>query len=152
MRRREFITVLGGAAAWPLAVRAQQSGHVRRVGVLMASAQSDPEAQARVRAFEAGLRELGWVEGRNLRLDYRFVPDARRLRAQATELVALAPDLILAVATPVLGGLLPVSRALPIVFVQVTDPVGGGFVPNLAHPGGRVTGFTHGPLGHASCY
>jgi putative tryptophan/tyrosine transport system substrate-binding protein len=142
MRRRQFITLVGAAAAWPLAARAQQSGHVRRVGVLMASAQSDPEAQARVRAFEAGLRELGWVEGRNLRLDYRFVPDAGRLRAQATELVALAPDLILAVATPVLGGLLPVSRALPIVFVQVTDPVGGGFVPNLARPGGRVTGFT----------
>ena len=143
MRRREVITLLGGvAAAWPLAARGQQAARMRRVGVLMALAQSDPEAQLRPKALEAGLRELGWAEGRNLRLDYRFVPDAGRLRAQATELVALAPDLILAVATPVLGGLLPVSRALPIVFVQVTDPVGGGFVPNLARPGGRVTGFT----------
>src|SRR6266511_4948585 len=102
---------------------------MRRIGVLMASAQSDPEAQLRAQAFEAGLRELGWVEARNLRLDYRFVPDAGRLRAQATELVGLAPDLIFAVATPVVAGLLPVSRALPIVFVQVTDPVGSGFVP-----------------------
>ncbi|MET0631055.1 MAG: ABC transporter substrate binding protein, partial [Xanthobacteraceae bacterium] len=146
MRRRRFISLIGVAAVAsalaPFTAHAQPSGQVRRVGVLMASAQRDPEAQARVRALEAGLRELGWVEGRNLRLDYRFVPDAGRLRAQATELVALAPDLILAVATPVLAGLLPVSGALPIVFVQVTDPVGGGFVPNLARPGGRITGFT----------
>ncbi len=146
MKRRKFISLLGGAAAasslWPLRARAQQAARMRRIGVLMASAQSDPEAQLRAQAFEAGLRELGWVEGRNLRLDYRFVPDAGRLRAQATELVGLAPDLIFAVATPVVAGLLPVSRALPIVFVQVTDPVGSGFVPNLARPGGRLTGFT----------
>jgi putative tryptophan/tyrosine transport system substrate-binding protein len=142
MRRRDFITLLGGAAAWPLAARAQQSGQARRVGVIIASAQSDPEAQLRARSFEAGLRELGWVEGRNLRLDYRFVPEAGRLRAQATELVGLAPDVILAVATPVVAGLLPVSRNVPIVFAQVTDPIGSGFVPNLARPGGRLTGFT----------
>ena len=143
MRRREFITLLGGAAAvWPLTASAQQPGQVRRVGVLMALAQNDPEAQLRVQAFETGLRELGWVEGRNLSLDRRWVPDASRLHAQATELIGLAPDLILAVTTPVVAGLLPMSRTLPIVFVQVTDPVGSGFVPNLARPGGQLTGFT----------
>ena len=142
MRRRQFITLLGGAAAWPLAARAQQPSQVRRVGVMIALAQSDPEARLRAQALEVGLRELGWVEGRNLRLDYRFVPDASRLAAQASELVGLAPDLIVAHTTPVVAGLLPVSGALPIVFVQVTDPVGSGFVPNLARPGGRLTGFT----------
>ena len=110
--------------------------------MLIALAQSDPEAQLRANALEAGLRELGWAEGRNLRLDYGWVADASTLRAQASELVGLAPDLILAVATPVVAGLLPVSRTLPIVFLYVTDPVGSGFVPNLARPGGRLTGFT----------
>jgi putative ABC transport system substrate-binding protein len=142
MRRRQFITFLGGAAAWPVAARAQRQDRPRRVGVLMALAQTDPEAQLRAHAFEAGLRELGWVDGRNLRVDYRWVPDASRLRAQATELVGLAPDLILAPTTPVMAGVLPVSGTLPIEFVLVTDPVGSGFVPNLAHPGGRLTGFT----------
>jgi ABC-type uncharacterized transport system substrate-binding protein len=143
MRRREFITLLGGAAAaWPLAAGAQQPRQVRRVGVLIALAQSDPEAQLRANALEAGLRELGWVEGRNLRLDYSWVADASRLRAQASELVGLGPDLIVAVGTPVVAGLLPLSHSLPIVFVGVTDPVGSGFVKNLARPGGHVTGFT----------
>jgi ABC-type uncharacterized transport system substrate-binding protein len=142
MRRRHFITLLGSAVAWPLVARAQRTDRTRRVGVLMALAQSDPEAQLRTQALEAGLRDLGWAEGRNLRLDYCFVPDASRLHAQASELVGLAPDLILAVATPVVAGLLPVSRTLPIVFAYVTDPVGSGFVPNLARPGGRLTGFT----------
>jgi hypothetical protein len=131
MRRRHFITLLGSAVAWPLVARAQRTDRTRRVGVLMALAQSDPEAQLRTQALEAGLRDLGWVEGRNLRLDYCFVPDASRLHAQASELVGLAPDLILAVATPVVAGLLPVSRTLPIVFVYVTDPVGSGFVPTF---------------------
>jgi len=142
MRRRQFITFLGGAAAWPVAARAQRQDRTRRVGVLMALAQTDPEAQVRAHAFEAGLRELGWVDGRNLRLEYRWVPDASRLHAQATELVGLAPDLIFAPTTPVVAGLLPVSGTLPIVFVYVTDPVGSGFVSNLARPGGHVTGFT----------
>ena len=142
MRRRQFITFLSGAAAWPVAARAQRQDRTRRVGVLMALAQTDPEAQVRAQAFEAGLRDLGWVDGRNLRLDYRWVPDASRLRAQATELVGLAPDLIFAPTTPVVAGLLPVSGTLPIVFVYVTDPVGSGFVSNLALPGGHVTGFT----------
>jgi ABC-type uncharacterized transport system substrate-binding protein len=146
MRRRRFLSLIGVAAVAsalaPLTAHAQPSGQVRRVGVMIASAQSDPEAQLRVRSFEAGLRELGWVEGRNLRLDYRFVPEAGRLRDQATELVGLAPDVILAVATPVVAGLLPVSRNVPIVFAQVTDPIGSGFVPSFARPGGRLTGFT----------
>ena len=143
MRRREFITLLGGAAAgWPLGARAQQSNRPRLVGVLFAMAPSDPEAQLRVKAFEAGLRELGWTEGRNLRLEYRWAPgDATLLHSQATELVGLAPDLILATSTPVLAALRQ-GTSLPIVFVQVTDPVGGGFVPNLARPGGYLTGFT----------
>ena len=143
MRRREFIAILGGAAAgWPLGVRAQQSNRLRLVGVLFAMAPSDPESQLRVKAFEAGLRELGWTEGRNLRLEYRWAPgDAALLHSQATELVGLAPDLILATSTPVLGALRQ-GNPLPIVFVQVTDPVGGGFVPNLARPGGYLTGFT----------
>jgi putative ABC transport system substrate-binding protein len=142
MRRREFIALFSGAAVWPLAARAQQSNRVRLVGVLLAMAPSDPEAQPRVKAFEAGLRELGWTEGRNLRLEYRWASgDATLLRSQATELVGLAPDLILATSTPVLAALRQGSP-LPIVFVQVTDPVGGGFVPNLARPGGNLTGFT----------
>ena len=144
MRRREFVILLGGgaAAAWPLAARAQQSNRLRVVGVLLAMAPDDPEAQLRIKAFEAGLRELGWTEGRNLRLEYRWaVGDAALLRKQATELVGLAPDLILATSTPVLAALRQ-EKTLPIVFVQVTDPIGGGFVPNLARPGGSLTGFT----------
>jgi putative ABC transport system substrate-binding protein len=144
MRRREFITLLGGAAAaWPLSALAQQSNRQQRlVGVLLAMAPSDPEAQLRVKAFEAGLQELGWMDGRNLRLEYRWAPgDAAFLRRQATELVGLAPDLILATSTPVLAALRD-EKPLPIVFLQVTDPVGGGFVPNLARPGGYLTGFT----------
>jgi ABC-type uncharacterized transport system substrate-binding protein len=144
MRRREFIILLGGgaAAAWPLAAHAQQSNRLRVVGVLLAMAPDDPEAQLRIKAFEAGLRELGWTEGRNLRLEYRWaVGDAALLRKQAAELVGLAPDLILATSTPVLAALRQ-EKTLPIVFVQVTDPIGGGFVPNLARPGGSLTGFT----------
>ena len=144
MRRREFVILLGGsaAAAWPLAAHAQQSNRLRVVGVLLAMAPDDPEAQLRVKAIEAGLRELGWTEGRNLRLEYRWAAgDAALLRKQATELVGLAPDLILATSTPVLAALQQ-ENPLPIVFVQVTDPIGGGFVPNLARPGGSLTGFT----------
>jgi putative ABC transport system substrate-binding protein len=141
MRRRGFIALLGGAAVWPLAARAQQSNRPRVVGVLLAMAQSDPEAQLRVKAFETGLQELGWAEGHNLRLEYRWATgDGTLLQSRATELVGLAPDLILATSTPVLATLR--VNHLPIVFVQVTDPVGGGFVPNLARPGGHLTGFT----------
>ena len=124
------------------AARGQQSNRLRLVGVLFAMAPSDPEAEMRVKAFEAGLRELGWTEGRNLRLEYRWAPgDDTLLRTHATELVGLAPDLILATSTPVLAALRQ-GTPLPTVFVQVTDPVGGGFVPNLARPGGYLTGFT----------
>jgi putative tryptophan/tyrosine transport system substrate-binding protein len=146
MRRRRFISLIGAAAAAsalaPLAAHAQQSGQVRRVGVIMTLAQDDPEVEMRTRAFEAGLREHGWAVGRNLRLEYRWIADAGRLRAQASELVGLAPDVILAVGTPVMAGLMPVSRSVPIVFAQVTDPVGSGFVASFARPGGHVTGFT----------
>jgi putative ABC transport system substrate-binding protein len=140
------MSLIGGAAAAsalaPFAARAQSPGQVRRVGVIMTLAQSDPEVEMRTRAFEAGLREHGWAVGRNLRLEYRWIADAGRLRAQASELVGLAPDVILAVGTPVMAGLMPVSRSVPIVFAQVTDPVGSGFVASFARPGGHVTGFT----------
>jgi putative tryptophan/tyrosine transport system substrate-binding protein len=142
-RRRQFISLIGGAAvAWPLAARAEQPA-LRRVGVLMAIAAGDPEARLRVAAFEQGLRDLGWLDGRNIRIDYRWAPDdPELLRSEAAALTAAAPDVILATSTPVLAALRQATSALPIVFVQVTDPVGNGFVPNLARPGGNITGFT----------
>jgi putative tryptophan/tyrosine transport system substrate-binding protein len=142
MRRREFITLLGGAAVgWPLAVRAQAK-QMRRIGMLMGLVANDPEAQSRVVAFENGLRELGWVKGRNLSIEYRWAGDGNVLRDHAAQLLAMAPDLILANSTPVTAALWEHSRAVPIVFTQVTDPVGQGLVPNLANPGGSLTGFT----------
>src|SRR6266436_2604646 len=141
MKRREFITLLGGAAAWPLAARAQ-SKRMRQIGVLMGLVANDPVAQSRVDAFEAGLRELGWVKGRNLSIEYRWAGDGNVLRDHAAELLAMAPDLILTNSTPVTVALRKQSGAVPIVFTQVVDPVGQGLVPNLAHPGGNVTGFT----------
>jgi putative tryptophan/tyrosine transport system substrate-binding protein len=140
--RRNFVTLLGGAAvAWPLAARAQQPERMRRIGVLMGLAASDPEAQSRVAAFENGLRELRWIKGRNLWIEYRWAGDGV-LRDHVTELLALAPDLILANSTPVTAALREQSQVMPIVFTQVTDPVGQGLVPNLARPGGNLTGFT----------
>jgi putative ABC transport system substrate-binding protein len=143
IRRREFISLLGGAAAsWPLGARAQQSNRLRLVGVLFAMAPSDPEAEMRVKAFETGLRELGWVEGRNMRLEYRWAPrDPGLLLSQASELVGLGPDVILATSTPVVAALRQ-GNPPPVVFVQVIDPIGNGFVQNLARPGGNLTGFT----------
>jgi len=143
MRRRDFITLIGGAAvAWPLAARAQQGDRVRRIGVLMNIAADDSETQARRAAFLQGLQELGWSEGRNLRIDYRWgVGDTDRHRANAAELVALAPDVILAHGGPIMGALQRATRAVPIVFVSVTDPVGAGYVASLARPGGNATGF-----------
>jgi ABC-type uncharacterized transport system substrate-binding protein len=139
--RRKFLSTLGGAAAaWPLAARAQTK-QMRRIGVLMGLVANDPEAQSRVAAFENGLRELGWVKGRNLSIEYRWAGDGS-VRDHATELLAMAPDLILANSTPVTAALQKQSRAVPIVFTQVTDPVGQGLVSNLAHPGGNLTGFT----------
>jgi putative ABC transport system substrate-binding protein len=144
MRRREFITLVGGAAAtWPLAARAQQpANRVRRIGVLMSFASDDPEAQPRLLAFAQGLQELGWTVGRNLRIDTRWIAgDTARARKYATELVALAPDVIVANGVAALGPLQQATRTVPIVFVNVPDPVGGGNVASLAHPGGNATGF-----------
>jgi putative tryptophan/tyrosine transport system substrate-binding protein len=141
--RREFITLLGGAAAaWPLAARAQPGERVRRIGVLMYLAADDAEAQARLAAFAQGLRQSGWSEGRNLRIDTRWatVDDVRK---HAAELAALAPDALLAgTGTATVAPLLQATRTLPIVFVSVIDPVGAGFVASLARPGGNATGFT----------
>jgi putative tryptophan/tyrosine transport system substrate-binding protein len=141
MKRREFISLLGGAAAWPLDAHAQMK-QMRRIGVLMGLVAGDPEAQSRVVAFENGLRELGWVKGRNLSIEYRWAGDGSMLRDHAAELLAMRPDLILANSTPVTVALREQSPAVPIVFTQVVDPVGQGLVPNLANPGGNVTGFT----------
>jgi putative ABC transport system substrate-binding protein len=144
MKRREFVTLLGSAAAaWPLAARAQQPERMRRVGVLMHLAADDPEGQARIAAFTQGLQELRWTIGRNVRIDDRWAAgDAERGRKYAAELVALAPDVILAAGGAVVAPLLQASHAVPIVFVQTPDPVGAGFVASLARPGGNATGFT----------
>jgi putative tryptophan/tyrosine transport system substrate-binding protein len=144
MKRRDFITLLGGAAAaWPLAARAQQGERMRRIGVLMNLAADDPEASARVTAFAQGLQQLGWTDGRNLRIDYRWgAGDIERHRRYAAELVALAPELIVASGTPAVEAVRQANPGVPIVFVTVIDPVGGGLVASLARPGGNVTGFT----------
>jgi putative ABC transport system substrate-binding protein len=144
MKRRAFITLLGGAtAAWPLAARAQQGERMRRIGVLHSLASDDPEGQARLTAFVQGLQELGWTDGRNVRIDYRWAAgDAERARRYAAELVALAPDVILAHGGSIVPSLLQATRTVPIVFTQTPDPVGAGFVNSLARPGGNVTGFT----------
>src|SRR5262249_12139739 len=134
----------GGAAAWPLAVRAQQPGGMRRIGVLRASAADDSDNQARMAAFLQGLAQLGWTDGRNVRIDTRWAPtNADDLRRHAAELAALAPDvLVAATGTATVAPLLQATRTLPIVFVVVVDPVGAGFVANLARPGGNATGLT----------
>jgi len=141
--RRHFITLLGGAAAaWPLAARAQQNERIRRIGVLIANAESDPEGQARVAALRQDLQRLGWTEGRNIRIDYRWgVGDPDRARDYAAELVALAPDVIVANGTLASTALQRATRSIPVVFVVVIDPVGSGLVQSLAHPGGNITGF-----------
>jgi putative tryptophan/tyrosine transport system substrate-binding protein len=134
--------MLGGAAAWPVAGRAQQPERARRIGVLIAIAEDDPEAQAPLTTLRAH-EQLGWTDTRNVQIETRFGEgDADSMRKSATELVALAPDVILANATPALAPLLQLTRAIPIVFVLVADPVGAGFVDSLARPGGNATGFT----------
>jgi ABC-type uncharacterized transport system substrate-binding protein len=144
MRGRKFITLLGGAATWPLAARTQQPERVRRIGVLMASAADDSENQARMAAFLQGLAQLGWTDGRNVRIDTRWATtNADDLRRHAAELAALAPDvLVAATGTATVGPLLQATRTVPIVFVAVVDPVGAGFVASLGRPGGNATGFT----------
>ena len=143
MQRRKFITLLGGAAAgWPLAARAQQPERVRRIGVLMYLAADDPEGQARLAAFTQALKQLGWSDGRNLRIDTRWAT-ADDIRRHAAELAALAPDVLVAGnGTPTVAPLLQATRTVPIVFMTVIDPVGAGFVASLAQPGGNATGFT----------
>jgi ABC-type uncharacterized transport system substrate-binding protein len=145
MRRREFVTLLGGAAAaWPLAVRAQQGERMRRIGALIGGAETDPESRARVAALREGLEQRGWSEGRNLRIDYRWASaDSDRIRAFAAELVATAPEAIFAHTTPATTRLLEATRNIPIVFASVSDPVGDGIVASFARPGGNVTGFTN---------
>jgi putative tryptophan/tyrosine transport system substrate-binding protein len=144
VNRREFITLLGGAAAWPLAARAQQPDRVRRIGVLMNQAADDSEGQARNAAFLQGLGALGWAVGRNVRIDYRWAGgDADRIRRYAAELVALTPDVILCTGGFGMAPLQQVTRTVPIVFVSVLDPVGAGFVAGLARPGGNATGFVN---------
>src|SRR5262245_14190254 len=142
IRRRKFLATLCGAAAWPLAARAQQGGRMRRIAVLMNASSDDADGQARVIAFVQALQELGWTDGRNARIDMRWGSgDAERYRRYAQELVALAPDVILAPTGAVVAALQRATRTVPIVFTSVIDPVGAGFVANLARPGGNMTGF-----------
>jgi putative tryptophan/tyrosine transport system substrate-binding protein len=145
MKRREFITLLGGAAtAWPLAARAQQGDRIRRVGMLLAFTENDPDMRARISAFRQRFTDLGWTDSRNVRIDYRFSgSDIERLRANAKELLALAPDIMFAHSNPGLAALRQENRTVPTVFVQVADPVGSGFIQSLARPGGVTTGFTN---------
>ncbi|MFZ2080597.1 MAG: ABC transporter substrate-binding protein [Xanthobacteraceae bacterium] len=144
MRRREFVTLLGGATfALPLTARAQQPDRMRRIGVLMSVAADDPEGQARIAAFLQGLQQLGWTDGRNVRIDTRWAAgSADDVPKYAAELVALTPDVILGAGSFTVGPLLRATRSVPIVFVHVPDPVGAGFVDSLARPGGNTTGFT----------
>jgi len=148
-RRREFITLLGSAAAtWPLAARTQQPDRVRRIGVLMNGAADDPEQQARLTGFLQGLQQLGWTDGRNVRIDTRWgAGDVERFRSYAAELVALVPDVILASGSPVMASLQQATRTVPIVFALVSDPVGSGYVASLARPGGNATGFASTEFG-----
>jgi putative tryptophan/tyrosine transport system substrate-binding protein len=145
MRRREFITLLSSVAAWPIAARAQQPDQMRLIGVLMAYAQNDSTAQSWLAAFRAALAKLGWAEGSNLRIELRWSSaDADTMRTLAKELVDLRPNAIFGVTTPAVGALARETKTIPIVFAGVSDPIGGGFVANLAHPGGNITGFTTG--------
>ena len=147
LRRREFITLLGGAAAtsWPLAARAQQVVPARRIGALVPHDESDPEAQIRVATFRQALHRLGWSDGRNIQIELRFTttPDAATMRRLTNELLDLHPDLILTESTPPTAAMLQQTRMIPVVFVQVADPVGSGFVSSIPRPGGNATGFTN---------
>jgi ABC-type uncharacterized transport system substrate-binding protein len=143
MRRRDFIGLIGSAAAaWPLGVRAEQADHVRRIGLLNALAQDNPQAQAWEGAFRNRLTQLGWIDGRNVRVDYRWgAANVDRLQSSAVELVGLKPDVLIAITTPATAALHAQTRSIPIVFVAVSDPIGSGFVRSLANPGGNITGF-----------
>jgi putative tryptophan/tyrosine transport system substrate-binding protein len=143
LKRREFVSLLGSAAAaWPLVARAQKNDRVRRVGVIMGFAQNDEVWQAYLATFRQGLQELGWTGGRNIRFDYRFTGEStERMRIVAKEMVAFAPDVIFVSTNSVVSATLNATRSIPVVFTWVSDPVGSGFVPNLARPGGNITGF-----------
>jgi putative ABC transport system substrate-binding protein len=142
VKRREFITLVGGAAGWPLAARAQQSDQRRHIGVMTGLPEDDPENRARLAGFRHGLEKRGWLEGRNLRIDYRFPPPAStdQVQLSAKELVALRPDVIFANATPIVAALQRETSAIPIVFAAVADPLGSGFIASLPQPGGNITG------------
>jgi putative ABC transport system substrate-binding protein len=144
VKRREFITLLGGATAWPFVACAQQTEHVRRICVLMATAEADPETRPRLAGFLEGLEKLGWSEGRNIHLDTRFepAPDVDQAQVVAKELVDLQPDVIVAQSTPITAAFQRETRVIPIVFVFVNDPIGSGFIASLARPGGNLTGLT----------
>jgi putative ABC transport system substrate-binding protein len=143
LKRREFVTLIGGVAAWPITARAQQSERVRRIGVLINFRADDPEGQARLTAFRQTLRELGWMDGDNVRMDVRWAgDDAELYRRYAEELVAVAPDVILAGSSPSVAALQRATSSVPIVFAFVADPVGAGFITTLSRPGGNTTGFT----------
>jgi putative ABC transport system substrate-binding protein len=143
VKRREFITLLGGTATWPLAARAQQRERMRRIGVLINQAADDSEGQARIAAFHQGLQQSGWTVGHNVRIEYRWATsDVERIRKSAVELAALAPDVILVNGSAAATAMLSATRTVPIVFVQVPDPVGAGLIASMARPGGSVTGFT----------
>src|SRR5262245_24143778 len=141
MKRRQFMTLIGSAVTGPLAARAQPD-RIRRVGLVMAFAESDPEGQTFAAAFREGLQKLGWTEGRNIRIDSRWAAgDAEAMQRLAKELVALQPDVILSAITPTSAALLQQTRTIPIIFANVTDPIGSGFMATLSRPGGNVTGF-----------
>lgn len=144
MRRREFITLLGGAAvAWPIGADAQQPDRMRRVGVLLGIPENDAETKSRIRAFRLGMRDAGWVEGRNVQIEYRYAgTDRDVINKNVAEVIRMAPDVIVANATPVMAALRPATTSIPIVFVVVNNPVGQGFISNLTNPGGNVTGFS----------
>ena len=144
MRRREFLGILGCAVAWPLELKAQSTERVRVIGILTNLGADDPEAEARITVFEQTLQQLGWAVGRDLKIEIRETgSDLDRLRRYAAELVALAPDVILTIGSVALAPLQQATRTIPIVFVNVPDPVGAGFVQSMAHPGGNITGFSN---------
>jgi putative ABC transport system substrate-binding protein len=145
MRRREFVTLLGGTAVgWPLAALAQHPDRMRRIGALIVFSENDPSSQGRIAAFQQGLAKLGWIVGRNLQIDYRWsISDDERARSATTELLALAPDVILANATTAVAASKRATRSVPIVFTGVSEPVAQGLVASLTHPGGNITGFTN---------
>jgi putative ABC transport system substrate-binding protein len=140
VKRRDFITLLGGAAAWPFAARAQQSDNMRRLGALVGLPENDPEVKSWIAAFEQTLQRLGWSLGRNVRIDYRYAPAGAHVQALANEVVATQPDVILSYSTPASLALQQESSTIPIVFLGVADPIGSGLIASLARPGGNLTG------------